>query len=191
MDRIVRTAAIAFCVGLAGCANTPSTFNPSDPHVKIDSFYSYGAGGRDLLLIVDGDPFPVPDAVFAQKVESSLDSAPVPRQPTHPLLAPDDTANPRFWLIYVFNPPANLSGNDICQRGTSGATSKGFAPAQPGKVEAVAAFCVEGRALTEITGRTQADGPDDPRFREMTRLMMAAVFRSDINWETGAPPPRM
>ena len=38
MDRIVRTAAIAFCVGLAGCANTRGTFDPSVPHVKIDLF---------------------------------------------------------------------------------------------------------------------------------------------------------
>ena len=85
-------------------------------------------------------PVAVPDTAFAHKVEASLANAPIPREPTRPLLEPDDTANTRFWLVYVFNPPAELFGNDICQRGTSGAKSKGFAPAKSGTVEAVAAF---------------------------------------------------
>ena len=186
MNRSVATALLMGCVGLAACADGPSTYSWSDYKNKIDAFYSNGVGGRDLLLIVDGDPFSVPDDAFAHKVEASLANAPISREPTRPLLSPNDTANTRYWVVYVFNPPTDLFGNDICQRGTSGARSKGFGPSRAGVVEAVAAFCVEGRALTETAGHTSADGPDDPRFTKLTRLMVADLFRTDLNWETGA-----
>ena len=192
MKSIVRLVSFASCVGLAACAGTPTTYSSSDPRTKIDAFYDNGAGGRDLTLVVYGDPFPVPKDVFARKVEADLRDVPTFRQPTNVLLTPGPSANPIYRLVYIFGPMTGQFGNAICRHGLKAEANDDFppastmVPAQPGEVVATAAFCVEYRAVTEISGTTAATGPDDVRVAQMTRSMMAELFRRDVNWDTGA-----
>jgi len=190
MKSFARATALAACVVLATCADAPTIYSPSDPRTKIDAFYDDGAGGRDLKLIVFGDPFPVPKEAFAKTVEADLRGAPTARLPTNALLTPGPTAKPIYRLVYVFNPTTGLFGNAICRHGLKAEANEDFppasteVPAQQSEVLAVAAFCVEYRAVSEISGQTVATGPDDVRVSQMTREMMGQLFRRDVNWET-------
>src|SRR5271167_4802271 len=117
MKSVIRFFSLMSCVGLAACAGTPTTYSPSDPRTKIDAFYDNGAGGRDLKLVVFGDPFPVSKDVFARTVEADLHDVPSFRQPTNVLLTPGPSANPIYRLVYVFGPTSGLFGNAICRHG--------------------------------------------------------------------------
>jgi len=183
---------VAACSVLAACA-ADSTYAPSDPLVQIDSFYDDGAADRDIQLVVIGDPFPLPDQQFNRALEADLQNTPLARPPTRPVLAPGSSAKPIYRLVYAFNPSPDMFGNTLCRLGSK-AESVNDWPARPpggpsptGDVHATAAFCVEYRSLSEISGQTIASGPADPHFVQMARLMMGEVFRKDIHPHTGNP----
>jgi len=182
----------AACVGLMSCAG-PSTYSASDPVVQIDGFYDDGASDRDLKLVVFGDPFPGPQDQFARTVEADLRDAPVGKSPTRLLLSPGPSAKPIYRLVYVFSPSPDMIGNAICEHQLKPEANTDFPPAASGapvpggEVFATAAFCVEYRAVSEISGQTPADGPGDVRLYNLTRQMAAEVFRPDIHPHTGNP----
>jgi hypothetical protein len=191
MKPVVRLVTIAASIGLAACAaGGPMIYSESDPRTKIDAFYDDGAGDRDIKLIVFGDPFAMPKDSFARTVEADLRDAPTMHQPTRALLTPGPTAKPIYRLVYVFNPTTGMFGNAICRRGLKAEANEDFppasvdVPARQGEVVAVAAFCVEYRAVSEVSGRTSATGPDDARFFTLTRAMMGQLFRPDVHWDT-------
>jgi hypothetical protein len=191
MNSVLRLGALAACAGLAACAAAgPTIYGESNPRTKIDAFYDDGAGDRDLKLVVFGDPFPMPPDAFARTVEADLRGAPSMHQPTRPLLAPGESAKPIYRLVYVFNPASGMFGNAICRRGLKAEANEDFPPAStpsaamPGQVVAVAAFCVEYRAVSEVSGQTAATGPDDVRVYQLTREMMSQLFRPDVHWDT-------
>jgi len=86
----------------------------------------------------------------------------------------------------VFNPAGDLNGQQICYRRKEPQT----VGEKTDMVQALAAFCVGGQAVTYISGQTGAAGPGDARFYRLTRDMMAAVFRPDVRWEASPPPVR-
>ncbi|HLN24269.1 MAG TPA: hypothetical protein VK558_09825 [Patescibacteria group bacterium] len=163
---------------LAACSG-PVVSQPGSAFNQIDSIYNYGAGGRDLRLTVRGNPFPMPADVFAHVVEADVQVG-LLRQPTHPTLTPGPTAKDNYELVFVFSPALTLRGDDLCKgRGDQAAEA---APVAGGTVtvRAIAAFCVAGRAETEIVGETQAEESGDVRFSGMMRQMMLSLFRPDV-----------
>ena len=183
MKQYARPALIAGLIGLAGCAQSGTTYGPSDRMTQIDSYYIDGAAGRDIKLEVWGDPFQMPKDVFARTVENDLKDAPLQdREPTHPTLTPNSSAKPIYRVVYVFN-SGSLTGNDICKVGDY----KWNGP-PPSRVQATAAFCVLNRAITEITGEVNATSPSDVGFYRLTREMLADIFRPDVGRNMGPPP---
>ena len=121
-----------------------------------------------------GNPFPMPADAFARAVEADVQVG-LLRPPTHPTLTPGPTAKDNYELVFVFSPALTLRGDDLCHgRGDQAADGGG------GSVRALGAFCVAGRAETEIIGETQADGPADPHFMNLMRQMMLSLFRPDV-----------
>ena len=174
--RLTRTL-IILLAALTGCSG-PIITQESSPFTKIDGFYDYGAGGRDLRLMVVGNPFPMPDDVFGRVVEADL-QVPLVRQPTHPTLTPDASAQPNYALILLFSPALALSGDDLC-RGRFEHGAFGGNGEDSVNVRVLGAFCVSGRAVTEGVGQTQADRAGDQRFVVLMRQMMLTLFRPDI-----------
>lgn len=190
MNRHLKYSVIAAGALLTACADQGMVYDASDPVVHISSFYSDGAAGRDLTLVVDGNPFSIPNENFARLVEADLkDNTIAERGPTQPLLTPGPSAKPLYRLVYVFEPRQGLYGDSICYANTPAQATPAAAAGPNGKVTAVAAFCVGYRALSYITGETEVDGPGDVRFYRLTRLMEDAVFRPDVR--NSGPPLNM
>jgi len=174
-------------LGLAACAVSGvvvQNTSLNDPLQRIDSYYGDGVGGRDLSLVVRGDPFAIPNDAFARLVETDLQQSGTMRQPTHPTLAPGPTAKPWYSEVFVFGPSTYLHGNDVCAKAPAVAASV----PTPGSVEVIAGFCISGRELTEITGHATVAGPDDPRFQALLNQVQLALFRPDSVTPIGPPP---
>lgn len=185
MNRRVMLSRIALGALLAGCAGQAMVYDASDPIIHIDNFYTDGVSGRDLTLVVDGNPFNVPDDSFARQVEADLGGNTIAqRGPAHPVLAPGPSAKTHYKLVYVFEPRDGLYGDSICYANDPAKA----APIKTGTgtVTAVAAFCQGYHALSYVTGRAEISGPDDARLVELTRLMEDAVFRPDV--KISGPP---
>jgi len=173
------SSSVAACLLLAACSG-PTLYQPGPSSRQIDALYTYGAAERDLKLEVQGNGFPgqMSGAAFAMRVESGV-QGPVFRAPTHPTLTPNDSARSGYRLVFLFNPSPLMMGQSLCDGHADQVA------AVPGEVKAVAAFCVSGRAETEIAAQTQAAGPDDPAFGQMLNLMMQALFRPDEKTGSG------
>jgi hypothetical protein len=186
MNRTPFFGLVAVCAVLAACSGE-RTFEPSDPRMKIDGYYNDGAADRDIKLKVIGTAFGADPRAFRQTLEKELQSAAVlGRAPTRPLLHPGPTAKPLYRLAYAFNQPNDIYGNALCQ--VEETPTSVSTPANV--VNATAAFCVGGRAEAYISGQTEANGPNDIRFRQLVRQMMDNVFRPDVRQEASPPPSR-
>lgn len=175
--------AIALGALLTACANQGMTYDASDPIIQIDPYYYDGVSGRDLTLIVKGNPFNIPNDNFARLIEADLkDNSIAQRGEANPLLTPGPSAKPLYRLVYVFGPGQGVYGDYIC----SATAPAQVTPGAAGKVTAMAAFCIGNRALSYITGEATVDGPGDVRFYDLTRQMEDAVFRPDVRF-TGPP----
>lgn len=179
---------ISFMTACAG----PITFDQSIRQAQIDSFFTYGAAGRDLPLVVVGNPFPdLAQKDFEREVESIARNVTLLRQQTRPSLEPDSSARDNYALVFAFQPRTSLSGSSLCNHATpNGAPgddesqrrllSGGASPDADRVVNAVAAFCLSGRALTSVRGRTTMISDDDPNFSAMLAMMMRDLFRPDV-----------
>lgn len=161
------------CLLLAACAG-PSITGEGPQSRQITSLYGYGAAGRDLKLEVQGNGFPkqMSGAAFAKLVEAGV-QGPLPRALTHPTLTPDASARDNYRLVFLFNPAPTMGGQDLCDN-----HADQEAPV-PGELHLVAAFCVAGRAETEVTAWTPIRGPEDPALTELLHQVMLSLFRPD------------
>lgn len=174
-------------LALSGCQG-PMLSQAGSDTARIDSFYDYGAAGRDLQLVVYGNPFSpgMSDDAFASLIEDKIDHVNVARQQTHPQLVPDDSVRSGYTLVFGFQPEATVDGDRLCHAqfaaGPAGSLGNGvelWGEEAGLTMRAIAAFCVAGRAETEIVGQTQVVSPDDPRMNDLLNQMMQAVFRPD------------
>lgn len=160
--------------GLTACAG-PTVIDQGPRERQIDSLYDYGAADRDLKLEVQGNGFPgrMSGADFARLVEAGV-QGPLPRAQTHPLLNPGPTARENYRLVFLFNPAPTMMGQSLCD----GRADQQRAVA--GEVRLVAAFCVSGRAETEVAAWTPAAGPGDSDFQFLLNQTMLTLFRPDL-----------
>ena len=184
-------AAMGVLLSLGGCS-VPILTQSGTPISEIDGFYADGAADRDLKLLVHGNPFPMPQDGFDRVVETDVQIQTL-RPLTHPQLRPDSSAKPNYSLVYVFSPAPTLTGNDLClgrsDQGPASANTFGAielpGPAGEETVRVIGAFCVSGLARTEIVGQVQATDAADPRFLDLMRQTMFALFRPDFK-QSGA-----
>lgn len=173
-------------LALSACGSGTLLYDGGDPFQRIDSFYNYGAAGRDLRLIVAGNPFGPADDAFKSAVEAAV-QVPTMRAPTRPTLAPGASARANYALVFAFQPPPTLSAQTLCATiapGPGGAAAPGpepvLAPAPGRRIEALGAFCLSGRALTQISGRVDTVSVTDQGFRDLMARMMNGLFRPDM-----------
>jgi len=168
LSRIVPVVAV---LALAAC-NGPTVSQQSSRTQPIAGLYSYGAGDRDLPLVVRGNPFAEPQATLDQAVERGVANGGILQPPTHPRLSPRD-ARPGYQLVMVFQGAPTVDGAQACAGAPGGLGQAG------GPMVVVAAFCVSGRAVSEATGRVVAGSAEEPRFTALMRALASEVFRPD------------
>ncbi|OIQ84514.1 hypothetical protein GALL_336550 [mine drainage metagenome] len=167
-----RILALAALCALAACSG-PVTSEEGPTASGVDGYYGYGVAGRDLRLEVAGNAFAgqMSDAAFDQALAALLKTPPE-RQPGHITLTPGPSARSNYSLVFLFNPGPLIYGQELC------AGQRTQQPPQAGRVKVVASFCVAGRAITEITGQTDATGLADDRFGALMEEMMGKLFRT-------------
>lgn len=172
MTHFARLAASTMAVvllGLAGCSS-PSVVREGSDSRQVEGLYRYGAGDRDLALIVRGNPFDVPQETLDAAVEHGLDGGGVLQPPTHPRLAPGPSARKGYSLVVDFSGIVQ----DPCAPSDSVVV-----PAQRGSVDLEAAFCVSGQAVRRVRGHTVVAGPEAPDFQSLMHQVASELFRPD------------
>jgi hypothetical protein len=168
---MLRVVPVVAVLGLAAC-NGPMVSQQSSRTIPITALYSYGAGDRDLALVVRGNPFTEPQATLDQAVERGVAPGGILQPPTHPRLAPQD-ARPGYQLVLVFQGAPTVDGAQACAGAPGGLGRSGD------NLTVVAAFCVSGRAVSEATGRVVAANAEDPQFTALMQAMASEIFRPD------------
>lgn len=137
--------------------------------------FGYAAGGRDLRVIVVGNPFGGDQAAFQRAVTDAMQGRNHGQQ-TNFTTNPGPSARADYRVVMVFNPPGNLIADKICQ------SDPASVPTTPGggtAVTLVGVFCRADRSLTQVRGEVDAAaGIDDPVFAALVGQSTQALFPS-------------
>ncbi len=135
--------------------------------------FGYAAGGRDLRVVVVGNPFGGDQAAFERAVTDAMQGR-SPSQKTNFATSPGPSARKEYRVVMVFNPPNNLVGDKVCQ---GDPPSLPTAAGEGTAVALVAVFCRSDQGLTQVRGDIDAAaGPDDPIFAELVGQSTQALF---------------
>jgi len=174
LQRIILTGVIL--VALAACGDQvvrvrgqtmSGSYNAGD--------FGYAAGGRDLRVVIVGNPFGGDQAAFERAVTDAMQGR-NHGQETNFTTSPGPSARAEYRAVMVFNPSNNLVGGTVCQRDP---TSLPTAAGEGTAVALVAVFCLSEQSLTQVRGDIDAAvGPDDPNFAELVGQSTQALFPS-------------
>lgn len=181
------TAAAAL-LALGGCVGTGGAGGPVISYSSIESIYSYhevsyAADGRDLEVVVMGNPFGesgISDDALGDAVVDAMQGLPG-WMVTNFTTAPGETARPLYRVVWLIGVDAGTSLYRLCGP-TSGISIAGYnigaytpstagraAPPKPGNTM-IAAFCRRERMMSYLGASIGSiASPDDPRFRELIR----------------------
>ena len=128
----------------------------------VPSAFSYGAGGRDILTVILGNPFAMPKAETDEAVIDSIqgmNSGPA----THFTTRQSENARAPYRIVILFDPPKTLVWRDLCGEAAALASE-----ARDGRLHASIAFCVNESLYAHVDSSIPSTGsPDDPAFRKM------------------------
>jgi hypothetical protein len=166
----------AIMVALLAACSGPLTRELGSSSTKLNGLYDYGASGRDLRLSVRGTPFAPGEGEDLAKAVEAASQVQVMRAPTHATLTPGASAQRGYELAFLFSPTLTQGGDELCQGRIEEPQPAFVSP----RVHVLAAFCVSGRAETEVAGEAEAMGPHDERFRNLVQQVVMALFRPDL-----------
>lgn len=151
-------AALAALSVLAGCAGATVISPPSYGRYSASDF-AYAAAGRDLHVVVRGNPSGLTDAAFAQATVDAMQGKHAGPVNTRFSLTPNPD-RPDYRVILLFDAPGSASAASVC-RGTApiAAVSPRDRP-----VTLTAAFCWRDDPLSDLMATGPALGPD-PRLQ--------------------------
>lgn len=147
--------------------------------------FAYAGAGRDLRVVVVGNPFGGDRAAFERAVAVAMQGQHW-GQRTNFTTMPGPSARDRYRVILLFNPPRSLSGTRLCREDPSKLATESAGEG----ITLFAAFCRRKRSRTEIKGYISgAAGPDDPAFRSLVGQVTNGLFPPDrgIDREPGEP----
>jgi len=184
MKRVV----LAVLLAAASCApgNVRLTLQEASPTYGPGDF-AYAGAGRDMHVVVVGNPFGGDEAAFGRAVTDAMQGRHW-GQRTNFTTTPGPDARVRYRVVLLFDPPVAFNGARLCRRPDSAL------PTQSGGGDVVlfAGFCRGKKVLTQIRGRIAgATGPDDPAFRELVGQVTNGLFPPDRGHDRdddGCPP---
>jgi hypothetical protein len=130
------------------------------------------ADGRSFRVVLAGEAFAgqATDAVAGRLLLQMQANKPRPRL-TFTYDIPSELPRPDYRVVLVFNAANDLGANSVCATGRTRVK-----PAVPGRIHVYAIYCRNDLALSELTGWTDASGPDDPRTGELFKQVFAELF---------------
>ena len=163
---LATTACAAGNVRLTQQDVTP-TYSPGE--------FAVVAAGRDLWVVVAGNPFGGDAAAFEAAVTDAMQGRHWGQQ-TNFTTTPGANANTRYRVVLLFGPPRALNGARLCRDAPSALPSE----SEGEEIVLFAAFCHGKRLRTQIKGRiSSVAGPGDPDFRELVGQVTNGLFPPD------------
>jgi len=186
IDMRLRLSLVAAVLAVAACAaggvrltqqETAPTYSPGE--------FAYVGAGRDLRVVVVGNPFGGDRSGFEKAVTDAMQGEHW-GQRTNFTTTPGASARDRYRVVLLFGPPRSLNGTRLCHDDASTLPSESAG----GGIVLFAAFCRGKRLRTVIKGHISgATGPGDPAFRELVGQVTNGLFPPDrgIDHEPGEP----
>lgn len=158
---------------LSSCANQTRIYRNTVTTNYRPAEYGYGAGRRDLMTVVRGDPFGLGEQQFEAAMIEVLARHPPRPQPTNFTTTPGPSARLAYRAVFLFDAPPALLDRHLCRL-----------PLDVPRVETgeavriTAAFCRNQGLLTAVTGDVRGGvvGIDDPKFDALINLAIAGLF---------------
>lgn len=147
-------------------------------HQETDSAYdsgemAYAGAGRDLLVVIYGNPFDGDTAEFQNAVTGAMQGRNWGQRMNF-TTTPGPEARTLYKVVLLFGPPVDLMAQKLCSEPAGALSAK---PAPGGGIDVLGAFCRSDKSLTEIKGHIEsAPGHDDPAFRELVGQVTQALF---------------
>lgn len=147
-------------------------------HQETDSAYdsgemAYAGAGRDLLVVIYGNPFDGDTAEFQNAVTGAMQGRNWGQRMNF-TTTPGPEARLTYKVVLLFDPPVDLMAQKLCSEPAGALSAK---PAPGGGIDVLGAFCRSDKSLTEIKGHIEsAPGHDDPAFRELVGQVTQALF---------------
>lgn len=172
---------------VAACAGTVRLTQQEISPVYKASEFAHAGAGRDLRVVVAGNPFGGDQAEFNGAVTGYMQGNHW-GQPTNFTTAPGETARETYHVVMLFNPPKTFSGMKLCREKPADLPSG----TRENGIVLFAAFCRRNESLTEIKGRIDgATGPGDPIFGDLVAQVTNGLFPPKRRFEGdrgGCPP---
>lgn len=165
--------AVTLAASLLPMAALAATIGGTDYATQYDyrEFFN-AADGKPFRVVLAGEAFPglAPDDVARRLLPQMQANKPQPRL-TFTYDVPAERPRPDYRLVLIFNAANDLGANSVCATGQTR-----FRPGVAGRVHVFAIYCRNELALSQLTGWTEASGPDDPRIGELFKDVFAQVF---------------
>jgi len=161
-------------LALAGCGgDVRLTQQEISPVYKAGEF-AYAGAGRDLRVVVAGNPFGGDQGEFDDAVTGYMQGNHW-GQPANFTTRPGASAREAYHVVMLFNPPKTFPGMKLCREKPADLPSEAAAPGAG--VVLFAAFCRRNESLTEIKGHiAAASGLADPRFGDLVAAVTQGLF---------------
>lgn len=142
------------------------------PAYSIDEVHALA--DRSVRVEVYGDPFSVATDAFAGQVAANMNQANA--APAHFSAHAGNDARRAYHVVWNFSPPReSLAPNQVC-RTTSAPPGAGGTP-----IDAYAAFCYGGDALTSVRGRLYyTDTQNSVEFLHLVDAMTEQLFPTEV-----------
>ncbi len=172
MTPMARAGSVLSLALLAACGPGMVITSHVDTYGAYDpAYFAYGAGGRDLRVVIRGNPTSAPQDEFEQAVTAAMQGrnwGPTTNFTTRP----SASARTDYWVGMVFGGDSFVGGRAIC-RGGDGVD---LDPTQR-PVRLQAAFCFQTKPLTELQVTVDdVASVDDPRLEQMVGAAVIELF---------------
>jgi hypothetical protein len=178
--------ALASLILVAACAGSVRLTQLDVASTYDAGEFAYAAAGRDLHVVIVGNPFGGDQDAFETAVTDAMQGRHW-GQATNFTTTPGDDARLSFRVVLIFDPPPGMNAARQCREE---ALAVQTVPADS-QIELSAAFCSGDSARTRIRGRVSgAKGPQDRAFRELVGQVTNGLFPPDRgrNRSNGCPP---
>lgn len=165
---IARPAVLAACLALAACGERVVADEPAPAYTLQE--VAYAASGRDLRVVVHGNPFGGDQQSFGRTVTGMMQNR-ILGVRTNFTTTPGPSARPDYRVVLAFNLAENELNSALCSRPTL--------PTRPpgGSIIVQGAFCRSGGVLSSATGwLDQPRSIQDPSFRDLIADMTYSLF---------------
>jgi hypothetical protein len=165
------TATLGSVLLLGACADGLSRVMADTPSTAYSPLeFSAAAGGRDLRTDIHGNPFPIEQTAFNHAVTQLMQNKHFGPS-THFTTTPNETANPNYRVVMVFNSSGTVLNTNLCS-----AAPIPTRPATGEPIRVQAAFC-RGGTLTSATGWAPAvASPEAPTFQRLIADTTFSLF---------------